>query len=238
MLGPGGELERVREDELADARVGEGRPLQGAVRERVKQLVAIRDATREVLRTQLQDAVPMTLGQEFSAFAVMLAEDEARLDEAAQLTREINLGATAIGTGINAHPDYAALARPYGAAGFTVESAEELEGGLAQALARGRRRRLHDAEVRAAHVGFDAHARFAVGEGADLHRQERQPRLTRDVVRELRMRVAGDESGGRHDSESRLSSAAPTAPSAPATTRRVSGSIAMRGGSHCPWIPD
>ena len=60
-------------------------------------------------RTQLQDAVPMTLGQEFSAFAVMLAEDEARLDEAALLIREINLGATAIGTGINAHPDYAAL---------------------------------------------------------------------------------------------------------------------------------
>ena len=63
----------------------------------------------KVGRTQLQDAVPMTLGQEFSAFAVMLAEDEARLEEAASLTREINLGATAIGTGINAHPDYAAL---------------------------------------------------------------------------------------------------------------------------------
>ena len=66
-------------------------------------------AVLKVGRTQLQDAVPMTLGQEFSAFAVMLAEDEARLEEAALLTREINLGATAIGTGINAHPDYAAL---------------------------------------------------------------------------------------------------------------------------------
>jgi aspartate ammonia-lyase len=64
----------------------------------------------KVGRTQLQDAVPMTLGQEFSAFAVMLGEDEARLEEAVLLTREINLGATAIGTGINAHPDYAALA--------------------------------------------------------------------------------------------------------------------------------
>ena len=60
-------------------------------------------------RTQLQDAVPMTLGQEFSTYAVMLQEDEDRLREAAQLTTEINLGATAIGTGINAHPDYAAL---------------------------------------------------------------------------------------------------------------------------------
>lgn len=61
-------------------------------------------------RTQLQDAVPMTLGQEFSTYATMLAEDEDRLKEAALLIREINLGATAIGTGINAHPDYAALA--------------------------------------------------------------------------------------------------------------------------------
>ncbi|TMH37556.1 MAG: aspartate ammonia-lyase [Betaproteobacteria bacterium] len=59
-------------------------------------------------RTQLQDAVPMTLGQEFSTYAVMLGEDEERLREAALLIREINLGATAIGTGINAHPDYAA----------------------------------------------------------------------------------------------------------------------------------
>jgi aspartate ammonia-lyase len=61
-------------------------------------------------RTQLQDAVPMTLGQEFSTYAVMLAEDEERLREAAQLIREVNLGATAIGTGINAPANYAALA--------------------------------------------------------------------------------------------------------------------------------
>jgi len=61
----------------------------------------------KVGRTQLQDAVPMTLGQEFSTYAVMLGEDEQRLGEAASLIREINLGATAIGTGINAHPDYA-----------------------------------------------------------------------------------------------------------------------------------
>ena len=60
-------------------------------------------------RTQLQDAVPMTLGQEFSTYATMLEEDEDRLREASKLIREINLGATAIGTGINAHPDYAAL---------------------------------------------------------------------------------------------------------------------------------
>ena len=60
-------------------------------------------------RTQLQDAVPMTLGQEFSTFVVMLEEDEQRLKEAGLLIQEINLGATAIGTGINADPEYAAL---------------------------------------------------------------------------------------------------------------------------------
>src|SRR3954452_21157872 len=67
------------------------------------------DDVLKVGRTQLQDAVPMTLGQEFSTYAVMLGEDEQRLAEAAALVREINLGATAIGTGINAHPDYQAL---------------------------------------------------------------------------------------------------------------------------------
>ncbi len=64
----------------------------------------------KVGRTQLQDAVPMTLGQEFSAYAVTLGEDESRVAEAANLIREINLGATAIGTGINAPPGYAKLA--------------------------------------------------------------------------------------------------------------------------------
>ena len=60
-------------------------------------------------RTQLQDAVPMTLGQEFNAFAVTIGEDIDRLREAAALVREINMGATAIGTGINTDPGYAAV---------------------------------------------------------------------------------------------------------------------------------
>ena len=60
-------------------------------------------------RTQLQDAVPMTLGQEFGAWAVMVGEDIARVREAQSLIHEINMGATAIGTGLNAHPDYAPL---------------------------------------------------------------------------------------------------------------------------------
>jgi aspartate ammonia-lyase len=59
-------------------------------------------------RTQLQDAVPMTLGQEFTAFGHTILEDVERLGEAQALIREINMGATAIGTGINAPPGYAA----------------------------------------------------------------------------------------------------------------------------------
>ncbi len=61
-------------------------------------------------RTQLQDAVPMTVGQEFDAFSATLKEDVARLGEIGGLFREISLGATAIGTGINADPRYASLA--------------------------------------------------------------------------------------------------------------------------------
>jgi len=60
-------------------------------------------------RTQLQDAVPMTLGQEFGAWSVMVGEDIARVGEAQSLIHEINMGATAIGTGLNSHPDYAHL---------------------------------------------------------------------------------------------------------------------------------
>jgi len=93
--------------------------LQLGIRKLLNEMVFLRQAFEakaaefadvlKVGRTQLQDAVPMTLGQEFSTYAVMLGEDESRLAEAAGLIREINLGATAIGTGINAHPDYAPL---------------------------------------------------------------------------------------------------------------------------------
>lgn len=68
------------------------------------------DGILKVGRTQLQDAVPMTLGQEFRTFAVMLGEDRARLLESAVLLHEINLGATAIGTRLNAPPGYAEVA--------------------------------------------------------------------------------------------------------------------------------
>lgn len=62
-------------------------------------------------RTQLQDAVPMTLGQAFEAYAVTLGEDIERLGEAAMLLHEINLGATAIGTGLNTVEGYARRVR-------------------------------------------------------------------------------------------------------------------------------
>jgi len=58
-------------------------------------------------RTQLQDAVPMTLGQEFATFSRMTMEDIQRLQETLPLLREINLGGTAIGTGLNAPAGYA-----------------------------------------------------------------------------------------------------------------------------------
>lgn len=57
-------------------------------------------------RTQLQDAVPMTLGQNFDAWAATLTEEIERLNDNARLFLEVNMGGTAIGTGINAEPDY------------------------------------------------------------------------------------------------------------------------------------
>jgi aspartate ammonia-lyase len=61
-------------------------------------------------RTQLQDAVPMTLGQEFATFARMTQEDEQRLVELIPHLSEINLGGTAIGTQLNAPKGYAEAA--------------------------------------------------------------------------------------------------------------------------------
>ncbi|MFN3882114.1 MAG: aspartate ammonia-lyase [Nitrincola lacisaponensis] len=72
-----------------------------------------RDEFHDVIkmgRTQLQDAVPMTLGQEFGAYATTLGEDIERIAGMYDLLREVNLGGTAIGTGINADPLYADLA--------------------------------------------------------------------------------------------------------------------------------
>ncbi|MFZ7109141.1 aspartate ammonia-lyase [Avibacterium avium] len=64
-------------------------------------------------RTQLQDAVPMTVGQEFKAFSVLLEEEVRNLKRTAKLLLEVNLGATAIGTGLNTPEGYATLAVKY-----------------------------------------------------------------------------------------------------------------------------
>ncbi len=80
--------------------------LKGALQEKGREFADV----LKMGRTQLQDAVPMTLGQEFEAFAVNLGEDIERIREACLLLCEVNLGGTAIGTGINTHPDYARLA--------------------------------------------------------------------------------------------------------------------------------
>lgn len=61
-------------------------------------------------RTHLQDASPIRLGQEFAAFAGMIGDDVQRLERAMEKIMELNLGGTAVGTGLNADPKYVQLA--------------------------------------------------------------------------------------------------------------------------------
>ena len=79
-------------------------------------------------RTQMQDAVPMTLGQEFGAFATTLSEEILRIEENAKLFLEMNMGATAIGTGINSDPDYTPVCTKYinEITGLTFIAAEDM----------------------------------------------------------------------------------------------------------------
>ncbi len=79
-------------------------------------------------RTQLQDAVPMTLGDEFKGFSTTIREDIARIREVQQLITEVNMGATAIGTRINAPEGYPELCVKYLAelSGLPVVLAEDL----------------------------------------------------------------------------------------------------------------
>jgi aspartate ammonia-lyase len=89
------------------------------------------DEFRDVIkmgRTQLQDAVPMTLGQEFASFSRMTMEDIQRLREVVPLLREINLGGTAIGTGLNAPVGYPQTACRILSelSGFDFEVAEDM----------------------------------------------------------------------------------------------------------------
>ncbi|MBI3047127.1 MAG: aspartate ammonia-lyase [Acidobacteria bacterium] len=68
------------------------------------------DAVLKVGRTHLQDAVPMTVGQEFGGYADCLRRAADEIEHAAKALHELNLGATAVGTGLNAGEEYAALA--------------------------------------------------------------------------------------------------------------------------------
>ncbi|MCO1337937.1 aspartate ammonia-lyase [Kocuria polaris] len=98
------------------ATVFAARPLLDALEELEAAFAAKGEEFRTVVkmgRTQLQDAVPMTLGQEFRGYAVTLREDHDRLEESLRLVHEINLGATAIGTALNAPPGYAEAARQH-----------------------------------------------------------------------------------------------------------------------------
>jgi aspartate ammonia-lyase len=92
----------IRMRPLVDA----GRGLASALREKA-------DAFAHVLkvgRTHLQDAVPMTLGQEFGGYAACIDRGVDDVEHAAEQLRELNLGATAVGTGLNAGDDYTRLA--------------------------------------------------------------------------------------------------------------------------------
>jgi aspartate ammonia-lyase len=84
----------------------------GALRELKIALEAKAEEFADVIkmgRTENQDAVPMTLGQEFSAYAVMIGDGIRHLDHAGNELLETNMGATAIGTGLNSPPGYAPL---------------------------------------------------------------------------------------------------------------------------------
>lgn len=86
------------------------------------------DGIPKVGRTQLQDAVPMTLGQEFRSFANTIEEDIDRLQDVSKLLLEVNLGGTAIGTGVNTPANYTdvAVAQLMQVSGFPVRAARNL----------------------------------------------------------------------------------------------------------------
>ncbi len=89
----------------------------------------------KVARTQLQDAVPMTVSSEFKSFAVTLSEDITRIDEIGRLLCEVNLGGTAVGTSLNTPEGYAnhvvrvlaeVSGRPFVPASDLIEASSDL----------------------------------------------------------------------------------------------------------------
>ncbi len=79
-------------------------------------------------RTHLQDAVPIRLGQEFGAYRRVIGRDLERIKAVGKQLLEVNMGATAVGTGLNADPDYIVAVARYLAefSGFPMRTAEDL----------------------------------------------------------------------------------------------------------------
>jgi aspartate ammonia-lyase len=105
--------------------------LVAAMRELIEAFRRKGDEFRDILkmgRTQLQDAVPMTMGQEFRAFAATLAGEIEALERIQRVLCEVNMGATAIGTGLNAPEGYAEKCAKHLAAvtGFPIRLADDL----------------------------------------------------------------------------------------------------------------
>lgn len=86
---------------------------QSGLRDAFRSKAAEYRAVLKVGRTQLQDAVPMTAGQEFEAFAELIEEDMKQVQSASELLKEINLGGSAIGTSINVPRGFQATACRY-----------------------------------------------------------------------------------------------------------------------------
>ena len=107
------------------------RDATSALRELKAALAAKASEFADVLkmgRTENQDAVPMTLGQEFSAYAFMIADGIRHIERAADEFLDVNMGATAVGTGINSPPGYAELCTRHlmEVSGLPVRLAENL----------------------------------------------------------------------------------------------------------------
>lgn len=115
---------RVAVYESISELLGEMEKLQAAFQEKAREF----DRVLKMGRTQLQDAVPMSLGQEFGAFATLIREEVKLLRLLRTLILEVNLGATAIGTGVNAPAGYSATAvgKLREITGYAFEPSEDL----------------------------------------------------------------------------------------------------------------
>ena len=93
----------------AEGMVHELRPQVQHLRNALAEKMSAFDGIVKIGRTHLMDAVPLTLGQEFSGYVSMLDADLRRIDFALEDLYEIALGGTAVGTGLNTHPDFAEI---------------------------------------------------------------------------------------------------------------------------------